>query len=106
MKLNFRHGNTGLSIFVASIIIASMLLAGAGELYAGICDDDCHNECESDCENCDECVRCVSSIDMIDGAARLTIQSDLNSSWIVLSLFSHYDNDLPDGPDHPPRHIR
>ena len=87
---------------LAFLVVASLIFAAAGELYAGNCDDDCHKQCE----NCEDCTRCVSSIDMIDYGTRLTIQSCLNSSWIVLSLSANYDNVFLEGPDHPPRFLQ
>jgi hypothetical protein len=99
MKSLVRRDHTGLSYVLAFLIVASVISAVAGELYAGDCSDDCHEKCK----NCSDCVNCVSSIDMIDGDARFIIQSDQNSSWIVLLSIAHYDDALLGGPDHPPR---
>ncbi len=99
---------TDQNIFRAAVVlglIAVMLLLASGELFAGHCDADHDTSCEDACTDCDECVRCQTTIHMFAAADFDLPRPDILASWSVPAVSLQNTSAGADGIDRPPQNL-
>ena len=96
---------TALRAAIVLGLIAVMLLLASGELFAGHCDADHDTTCEDACTDCDECVRCQTTIHMFAAADFDLPRPDIAPGWSVPSMSLGHVSSLGDGIDRPPQNL-